>query len=75
LALFFAAEDFTALADVLPDVLAGFLAFFAAGLADDFALAAFVLEVVFFATLRGSVSGRLFHLRHICAFAVFFPKV
>jgi hypothetical protein len=54
---FFAAEGFAA----LPDALAGILGFFAADLADGLALAvfaAFVLEVVFFATLKRSVFSR-----------------
>jgi hypothetical protein len=71
-AAFFTAEDFAALGrfavltDFLALIAAG-LAFFAAGLADGFALADLanlVLEVVFFATLKRSVSGCLSHLRH-----------
>ena len=57
-----AAEDFAALGRFA--ALTDFLAFIAAGfdLAD---FATLVLEVVFFATLKRSVSGRLSHLRHM----------
>jgi hypothetical protein len=67
---FFAAEGFAALRDAL----AGILGFFAADLADGLALAvfaAFVLEVVFFATLKRSVFSRPYQLRRICSTAVF----
>ena len=66
----FAAEGFAALRDAL----AGILGFFAADLADGLALAvfaAFVLEVVFFATLKRSVFSRPYQLRRICSTAVF----
>jgi len=68
---FFAAEGFAAF---LRDALAGILGFFAADLADGLALAvfaAFVLEVVFFATLKRSVFSRPYQLRRICSTAVF----